>query len=61
VNYIEERIADYHSRKFHQLVAAKVPFAEITRALSEIRVDGAREPAKVFTYRMNQYAKEMLA
>ena len=33
----------------------------VRRALSEIKHDGARSPAKVFAHRMKQYAAEMLA
>jgi hypothetical protein len=37
-------------------VAAKVPEGVIRETLSQIKVDGAREPAKLFTYRMQRYA-----
>ncbi len=56
---ILNQLGDRHSEKFYHLVAAKIPEDEIRRVLSEIRVDGAREPAKVFTYRMNQYAQQV--
>ena len=58
--YVLDQLGDLHSKKFYLLVAAKVPEQVIRKALSEIRVGGAREPAKVFTYRMNLYAKQAL-
>ena len=60
IEQILEQLKDQHSRRFYQLVAAKVPAAEIRKALAEIKADGADEPAKVFTYRMNQYAIKKL-
>ena len=56
VEQILEQLKDQHSRKFYELVAAKVPASDIRKALAEIKADGANEPAKVFTYRMNKYA-----
>ena len=56
--FILDQLGDQHSWKFYLLVAAKVPEQIIRHALSEIRADGAREPAKVFTYRMNLYAQQ---
>lgn len=53
-------LGDEHSRRFYELVAAKVPEETIRRALAEIRADGADSPAKVFTHRMNRYAMERL-
>ena len=38
------------------MVAAKVPEPVIRKALAEIKVDGARYPERVFTFRMQQYA-----
>ena len=55
-----EQLGDRHSHKFYLLVAAKTPYQVIRRALSEIKVDGATHPAKVFTFRMNQYALNRL-
>jgi hypothetical protein len=37
-------------------VAAKIPEPVIREALSAIRVDGAENPAKLFTYKMQRYA-----
>lgn len=54
--FILDELGDSHSARFYRLVAAKVPEAEIRRALAEIRQDGAREPAKLFTYKMQRYA-----
>ncbi len=54
--YILSELKDQHSVKFYALVASKVPESVIRQALSEIKVDGAESPAKVFTYRMKKYA-----
>ena len=56
--FILGQLGDNHSWKFYLLVSAKVPEQIIRHALSEIRADGARDPAKVFTYRMNLYAQQ---
>jgi hypothetical protein len=42
--------------QFYALVAAKIPEQAIREALSEVRVDGARSPAKLFTYKIQRYA-----
>jgi predicted transcriptional regulator len=57
---ILEALGDAHSQAFYYLVAAKVPEAVVRRTLSEIRHDGAREPARVFAHRMKAYAAEAL-
>jgi predicted transcriptional regulator len=49
-------LGDAKSKRFYDLVAAKVPESVIRDALSAIRVDGARNPARLFTYKMKQYA-----
>jgi hypothetical protein len=49
-------LGDEQSRRFYDLVAAKVPESVIRDALSAIRVDGARNPARLFTYKMKKYA-----
>jgi hypothetical protein len=54
-------LGDRHSQAFYYLVAAKVPERVVRTALSEIKHDGARHPAKVFAHRMKQYAAEMLS
>jgi predicted transcriptional regulator len=56
VQEILKQLGDKHSEKFYYLVAAKIPESVIRQALSEIKADGARHPAKVFTYRMKEYA-----
>jgi hypothetical protein len=53
---IVQQLGDEKSARFYALVAAKIPERVIRETLSEIRVDGARDPAKLFTYRMQQYA-----
>lgn len=55
---ILRQFGDEHSNRFYHLVARKVPASIIYESLSEIRSDGAREPAKAFTFRMNKYALE---
>jgi hypothetical protein len=51
-------LGDEKSARFYQLVAAKVPEQVIREVLSEVRVDGARSPAKLFTYKIQRYALE---
>jgi DNA-binding transcriptional ArsR family regulator len=58
VDFIMSKLNSKHSRKFYEIVAAKVPEDYIRRVLSEIRTDGARSPEKVFTYRMMTFALE---
>ena len=54
--YVLNELGDQQSRKFYALVAAKIPETVIREALSAIRVDGAENPAKLFTYKMQRYA-----
>jgi phage replication O-like protein O len=54
--YVLDELGDTQSRKFYALVAAKIPENVIREALSSIRVDGAKNPAKLFTYKMQRYA-----
>jgi hypothetical protein len=54
--YMLDELGDPQSRKFYALVAAKIPETVIREALSSIRVDGAENPAKLFTYKMQRYA-----
>jgi hypothetical protein len=49
-------LGDRQSRKFYELVAAKIPEQVIREVLSEVRVDGARDPARLFTYKIQRYA-----
>jgi hypothetical protein len=53
---ILETLGDEKSRKFYELVAAKIPEQVIRETLSAVRVDGARSPAKLFTYKIQRYA-----
>lgn len=55
-DHIVQELGDKHSLKFYKLVSRKVPEATIRQTLSEIKADGARNPAKVFTFRMNKLA-----
>jgi hypothetical protein len=54
--FLLDELGDRQSEKFYRLVAAKIPEAVIREALSAIRVDGAENPAKLFTYKMQRYA-----
>ncbi|MBI4084396.1 MAG: hypothetical protein HY431_00675 [Candidatus Levybacteria bacterium] len=53
--YILKEMGDKHSAKFYRLVASKIPEDAIRRMISEIRTDGARNPRKVFTYKVKQF------
>ena len=53
---ILKALGDEKSSRFYELVAAKIPQQVIREVLSEVRVDGARSPAKLFTYKIKQYA-----
>jgi DNA-binding transcriptional ArsR family regulator len=53
---ILKALGDEKSLKFYELVAAKIPEQVIREVLSEVRADGARSPAKLFTYKIKQYA-----
>jgi hypothetical protein len=53
---ILEQLGDHQSARFYHLIAAKIPEHVIRQALSEIKADGARHPAKLFTHKMKLYA-----
>jgi len=53
---ILKALGDEKSLKFYELVAAKVPEQVIREVLAEVRVDGARSPARLFTYKIQRYA-----
>jgi hypothetical protein len=53
---ILKALGDEKSLKFYELVAAKIPEQVIRETLSEVRADGARSPAKLFTYKIQRYA-----
>ena len=55
-DYILQEFGDQYSAKFYKLVSQKIPESVIRQALSEIKVDGARHPARVFVHRMKEYA-----
>ena len=55
---ILKALGDEKSSRFYELVAAKIPEQVIREVLSEVRVDGARSPAKLFTYKIKRYALE---
>jgi Bacteriophage replication protein O len=54
--FLLDELGDQQSEKFYRLVAAKIPEAVIRETLSAIKVDGAKNPAKLFTYKMQRYA-----
>jgi hypothetical protein len=53
---ILQALGDEKSSRFYELVAAKIPEQVIREMLSEVQADGARSPAKLFTYKIKQYA-----
>jgi Bacteriophage replication protein O len=53
---ILKELGDEKSQRFYHLVAAKIPEGVIRETLSEVRADGARSPAKLFTYKIQRYA-----
>ena len=53
---ILKALGDEKSAKFYALVAAKIPESVIRETLSEVKSDGARSPAKLFTYKIQRYA-----
>jgi hypothetical protein len=53
---ILKALGDEKSSRFYELVAAKIPEQVIREMLSEVRVDGARDPARLFTYKIQRYA-----
>jgi hypothetical protein len=55
---ILQALGDEKTLKFYELVAAKVPEQVILETLAEVRADGARSPARLFTYKIKRYALE---
>jgi hypothetical protein len=55
---ILKALGDEKSSRFYELVATKIPEQVIRETLAEVRADGARSPAKLFTYKIQQYALE---
>jgi hypothetical protein len=53
---ILKALGDDKSMRFYELVAAKIPEQVIREVLSEVKVDGARNPASLFTYKIQRYA-----
>jgi hypothetical protein len=53
-----EALGDEKSSRFYELVAAKIPEQAIREILAEVKADGARSPAKLFTYKIKRYALE---
>jgi len=55
---ILKALGDEKSMRFYELVAAKIPEQVIRETLAEVQADGARSPAKLFTYKIQRYALE---
>jgi hypothetical protein len=55
---ILKALGDKQSAQFYELVAAKIPEQVIRETLAEVKSDGARSPAKLFTYKIQRYALE---
>jgi len=55
---ILKALGDEQSSRFYELVAAKIPEQVIRETLSAVKADGARSPAKLFTYKIQRYALE---
>jgi len=55
-NVIVKALGDKKSSKFYALVAAKIPEQVIRETLAEVKADGARSPARLFTYKIQRYA-----
>jgi hypothetical protein len=53
---ILKELGDKQSQRFYHLVAAKIPEVVIRETLAEVKADGARSPAKLFTYKIQRYA-----
>ena len=53
---ILKELGDEKSQRFYHLVAAKIPEGVIRETLSEVKTDGARDPARLFTYKIQRYA-----
>jgi hypothetical protein len=53
---ILKELGDEQSQRFYHLIATKIPEGVIRQTLSEVRVDGARDPARLFTYKIQRYA-----
>src|SRR6185295_3405884 len=49
-----QTLGDKHSERFYTLVARKIPEHVIRKTLSEIKADGANNPAKLFTYKIKR-------
>lgn len=57
---IMDELKDTQSERFYNLIAARVPEEVIWQALSEIKVDGADDPPKLFTHKIKIYAVRKL-
>lgn len=61
VQDILAQLGDEQSTAFYRLVANKVPEPVIREALGSIKQDGARDPRRLFTFRMQKFAFQKLA
>ena len=48
------------ARKYYLLVASRIPEPVIRQHLAEVKADNPRDPIKLFTHKMQKYAKEYL-
>lgn len=55
-----EQLNDETSAAFYRLAVHKVPEQVIRQTLAEIKADGARQPARLFTYRLHRWALDRL-
>jgi hypothetical protein len=58
---IAAELGDSGSLPFYLLVAARVPEPTIRHHLSEIKLNGAENPAGLFNYRIRRYVEDRLA
>ena len=55
---ILRQLGDNHSKNYYRTVAMKIPEDVIRKLLSEIKMGGARNPAKVFTSAITKFISE---
>lgn len=60
VTDILAQLGDDQSAAFYRLVARKVPESLVREHLAQIKSDGALDPRRLFTYRMQQWASQQL-
>jgi hypothetical protein len=58
---VATELGDSGSLPFYFLVASRVPESTIRQHLSEIKLNGAENPAGLFNYRMRRYVEDRTA